>query len=497
MPIRDKKAATVGQAIWSEIFCRFGPPGTILSDEGREFVNEGLAYVAERWGVARRTTGGYQPQALPTERWHRWLNAQMTVLSSQFGQGWDAYLPAVVFCYNTSIHAVTGRTPYELLFGRLCSLLQDPDFVRDRLQRPADTEKWSETLATRMAEAYKHVREVQAKYAEKNRIRRSAKAIDVKFKIARPEDNVKGDLVLYWEPRQTKKLFNEDDAEGQQATDAPGKWRPRWTGPHEIIGVDEDTEGRHYTFLHGTKAIRMRSHVNKLIKFTPWSNKIASTSAWLDGNQGYRTGDWAQKGELIIVPLERPYPFGIACITEAPPNGQISYQWYGNIDNKVEGIIKPGWLDANGKIYYADKKKCSSHRPYEGQETTPMHQRDIVIHDFKLTQRGHLSTNVLRAIAEHPNVWWRPEKYRKEQEEGSISTSYRRSGCTKKRKSDSKDESAKKRSRAVSTKVVRQKRGKEDHGGSLRAHDQGQKRKPTDNNAVSLRRSKRVRGQGS
>ena len=274
------------------------------------------------------------------------------------------------------------------------------------------------------------------------------KAIDVKFNVARPKENVKGDLVLYWEPRQTKKLFDENDtSEGQQPTDAPGKWRPRWTGPHEIIEVDESSEGRHYTFLHGTKATRMRAHVNKLIKFTPWSEKIASTSAWLDGNQGYRTGDWAQKGELAILPLLRPFPFGIAIITETPPSGYVSYQWYGNTGDDVEGILRAGWIDANENIYYADKKKDPSHKPYMGQESMPMHQRDIVIHDFKLTKAGRLSANVLRVIAEHPNIWRRPEKYRKEQEEGSISNHYRRGGRTQVRENKPKDKGTRKRSR--------------------------------------------------
>ena len=85
--------------------------------------------------------------------------------------------------------------------------------------------------------------------------------------------------------------------------------------------------------------------------------------------------------------------------------------------------------------------------PYMGHKAMPMHQRDIVIHDFKLTERGRLSASVLRAIAEHPNVWWRPEKYRKEQEEGSISNHYRRGERVKARGDKPKDKDTRKRPR--------------------------------------------------
>ena len=125
----------------------------------------------------------------------------------------------------------------------------------------------------------------------------------------------------------------------------------------------------------------------------------------------------------------------------------MSYQWYGNTGDDVEGILRAGWMDANENIYYADKKKDPSHKPYMGQESMPMHQRDIVIHDFKLTKAGRLSANVLRAIAEHPNIWWRPEKYRKEQEEGSISNHYRRGGRTQVRENKPKVKGTRKRSR--------------------------------------------------
>jgi hypothetical protein len=415
VPLRDKSAHTVGQALWEHVLCKFGPPDNILSDDGREFVNAGFRYVAERWGICLRTTGGYQPQALPTERWHRWLNAQMTMLSSTFGQGWDAYLPATVFCYNTSVHEVTGFAPYELMFGRTCSLLQDPSFVRKHLQGSADTVDWGTGLAKRMAQAYEHVRRAQAKMAEKNKKRRMKNMKRVEFKVAEPERNIEGDLVLYWEPRQTKKLFEEKDTLKQRPTDAPGKWRPRWTGPHRIIGRDDSSEGRHYIFVSTKTGKRTRAHVNKLVKFTRWSDSIISTSAWLDKNQGYRMGDWANEGSLAVVPLKRPYPFGVVRILKAYPNGTIEYQWLGNKDDNVEGTFLPGWIDSKSKIYYAKEKKDNAHRAYTGHQDVPMHQRQLVLHDFQLTRENRLKANVRRGIAEHPNVWWVPMDIQREQ----------------------------------------------------------------------------------
>ena len=407
VPLPDKKAKTVGTAVFNHILAKFGPPKQFLSDCGSEFINAGFKYMCDRWGIKRFTTGGYQSQALPTERWHRWLNSAMTTLANHFGQGWDDYLQAVVFNYNISTCDATGYSPYELMFGRSCSLLQELNLVETQPpQGPADTHTWEDTLARRLQRSYEFVRTQQEHMATRNQKRNSKNAKHVKFE--------KDELVLLWEPRQSKtwnNKANQNDDEEPEISNTPMKWRPRWTGPHKIEKAIAETKGRHYQIQH-TKRGSFKAHVNKLIKFNPWSETITSTSAWLDGNRGFCQGEWANEGSLIIVPLLEPHPFGIGRITKTNPNGQVQYQWLGNDRNNVRQALKPGWMTKKGnKIYYSETKRAADHIPYNGHTDVPIHQRDIVLHNFELTKTGMLPKHVLRAISNNPEVWWKDPRF--------------------------------------------------------------------------------------
>ena len=78
-----------------------------------------------RWSIKAIHTTGWQPQANPVERVHRWLNSGMTTLHRRFGTEWDTYVDAVVFAFNTSYHEATGYSPFQLIYGREPRLPED------------------------------------------------------------------------------------------------------------------------------------------------------------------------------------------------------------------------------------------------------------------------------------------------------------------------------------------------------------------------------------
>ena len=85
IPLRHARSREIGGALFTNLFCRYGKPERIHSDEGREFVNEALAKLFTRWDIQHTSTGGHQPQANPVERFHKFLNSSMTMLSAKFG----------------------------------------------------------------------------------------------------------------------------------------------------------------------------------------------------------------------------------------------------------------------------------------------------------------------------------------------------------------------------------------------------------------------------
>jgi hypothetical protein len=409
VPLRTKTAAEVGTAIYNDIVFKLGTPVTFLSDNGREFVNAGLRFINGRWGIHHTTTGGYQSQALPTERWHRWLNHMMTALSSQFGLAWNTYMQAVVWNYNISTCVSTGYSPYELMFGRVPSYLHDLPFTRKPSQRAANHDDWGRDLVARNAAIYKLVRVNQAKIAAANQARSNLNKATVTFTAEDKENDITGDLVLFWEPQQTK-MLKDDSASVLDASKAPKKWTPVWTGPHAVV---EKISANQYRIFHRKRAERVKTHVNRLVIFHPWSTSVVSTSEW-EGIHAYRTGEWANEGALIIVPLLPPHPFGVAKLTKANRDGSIEFQWWTNEREDIRSTIQPGWISGQGKngepiVYYHYERKDEGHPPFMGHVDLPMTQKDIVVHSFELTAAKKVPMVVLKAVDEDYRIWWTME----------------------------------------------------------------------------------------
>jgi hypothetical protein len=154
--------------------------------------------------------------------------------------------------------------------------------------------------------------------------------------------------------------------------------------------------------------------------FHPWSDTVVSTSEW-EGIHAYRTGEWANEGVMIIVPLLFPHPFGVAKLTNANRDGTIEYQWWGNESEDIRKSLQPGWIagqdsNSNPLIYYHHQPKVPGHAPYTGHVDLPMTQKDIVVHLFELSKTQKLAMVVLKAIDEDYRIWWtmgtveKPEK---------------------------------------------------------------------------------------
>jgi hypothetical protein len=428
IPLRRATAEEIGSALFRELFCKYGKPKRIHSDEGREFVNHALGAMFKRWGIIHTSTGGYQPQANPVERYHRFMNSAMTMLSTKFGKDWPSYIPAATFAYNASICASTDSTPHELIFGgRKPNLLQDIDLDIFDQTKPAGTpdyNKFKQTAIDTLREAYKAVRYQQEKMSATNKAYINAKrGAHRKSGMAPrlPEYNI-GDFVLHWEPALPKTMQTPAQRlTNITTTKAPKKWKASWTGPHEITKKTPDETGYRYKFYHRGRGIEIDTHVNKLTGYQPWSEGILSTSADIDDKPLYKSGSWVANGSLVVVPLLEPYPFGIAMLLRCNEEGDMRLQWMGNPLNSTNGTYELGWKTTKGSratIYYGPTASKATHIPYTtDMDELNMNQRDVLIHDFELTNSGRLPAPLLRAIARHPNIWWDPYAGEEEEQE--------------------------------------------------------------------------------
>jgi hypothetical protein len=193
-------------------------------------------------------------------------------------------------------------------------------------------------------------------------------------------------------------------------TKRPAKWSEKWSGPHVITGSGKSSD--HYTFRHAEKGREVEAHVNRLNKFCPWEKGITSTSWETDEKRKFQTGAWVEKGSLVLVPLEKPFPFGIAKLIECDSRGNLRMQWYGNNKLHPEGKYEPGWITPSGRKYYAKTQETLDDKPYLTEDDgVLMHQRDVLLHDFELTKGERLPEALLEQIALHPLVWWAPKRF--------------------------------------------------------------------------------------
>ena len=99
--IPDKSALSVANFIYT-ITCRLGCMDTIITDQGKEFVNEIMTQLTNRMGVEHRITSAYHPQTNgQRERDNRTLKDSLNKVANEYGNDWDFYIPGEFFSYLT------------------------------------------------------------------------------------------------------------------------------------------------------------------------------------------------------------------------------------------------------------------------------------------------------------------------------------------------------------------------------------------------------------
>ncbi|KRZ13010.1 Retrovirus-related Pol polyprotein from transposon [Trichinella zimbabwensis] len=115
----NAEARTVATALVNGIFCRYGAPETLHSDQGRNFESELVKEVCQLFGVAKTRTTAYHPQSDGlVERMNRILLDLLAKASIDHPDDWDAHLDRVLLAYRSSVHHTTGATPSRVVFGR-------------------------------------------------------------------------------------------------------------------------------------------------------------------------------------------------------------------------------------------------------------------------------------------------------------------------------------------------------------------------------------------
>ena len=119
VPLRNVNAYSTAVAFCEAWLFKYGPPKTLLSDNGKQFASRFFLSLCQLLGVTNAFTSAYHPQASgQVERYNRAILSMLRCYVEEHQNDWDRYASALTYAYNNHVHRSTGITPFERILSR-------------------------------------------------------------------------------------------------------------------------------------------------------------------------------------------------------------------------------------------------------------------------------------------------------------------------------------------------------------------------------------------
>ena len=125
VPLPDARAATVVDAIISKWILHHGVFHHLHTDRGSCYTSFLMKEVLLQLGVKQTFTPAYTPESDRVERVHQTLGNVLRSNDRVDSRNWPIKLTYAVMAYNSTIHRITGVSPYEAVYGRAPTLPVD------------------------------------------------------------------------------------------------------------------------------------------------------------------------------------------------------------------------------------------------------------------------------------------------------------------------------------------------------------------------------------
>ena len=117
--VKDQMARTAAETLRNGYFGLFGAPAYLVSNQGKAFTGHLISNLCELYGVQKLRTSPYHAQTNgQVERMNQMIIRMIGKLEQDKKAHWSEHLPEMLAAYNGTRSAVTGYSPYFLLFGR-------------------------------------------------------------------------------------------------------------------------------------------------------------------------------------------------------------------------------------------------------------------------------------------------------------------------------------------------------------------------------------------
>ena len=117
--VKDQTACTAAETLRIGYFGLFGAPAYLVSDQGKAFTGHVISHLCELYGVQKPRTSPYHAQTNgQVEHMNQTFIHMIGKLEEDRKACWSEHLPELLMAYNATHSAVTGYSPYYLLFSR-------------------------------------------------------------------------------------------------------------------------------------------------------------------------------------------------------------------------------------------------------------------------------------------------------------------------------------------------------------------------------------------
>ncbi|CAC5375615.1 unnamed protein product [Mytilus coruscus] len=209
--VSNHTALTVADKLVTEVFCRFGVPSQLHSDQGREFMSDLFTQICILLNIDKTRTCPYRPQSDGlVDRINRTLIQMLSIFVNDNRNDWDDHLPYLLMAYRSTIQDSTGFAPHKLLFGRdmMCPIDIISGFMpkNENILCPVQYVEW-----------VKHTLSLTYKFVNSNLNRAASRQKKNYDRGAKPRAFEEGSFVWRWYPPK-----------------AGLKLALGWTGPYHV-----------------------------------------------------------------------------------------------------------------------------------------------------------------------------------------------------------------------------------------------------------------------
>ncbi len=234
VPLPNKEADTVANAIFDKWYCRFGAPLDIVTDQGKEFCAKLSSELFKRLGTNHLTTTPHHPQCnSQAEVANKTIAKYLASFCDDSTLDWELYLAPLMFSYNTSFHRSVKNTPFYLTFGMEPRL---PNLPTPDLRRKFYGESSTDDIIRKLLIARNIARQNNEDALDVARAQYDLKAAPHKFL-----------------PQQLVLLDEHSFLHKNQ------KLAPKWLGPHKIVRLKGEANVK-IQLRHNNKKVVVHSN---------------------------------------------------------------------------------------------------------------------------------------------------------------------------------------------------------------------------------------------